>query len=234
MPTKKPLPKAELAKEKQAISTTKEAHKQSEPAVPSAAKKASGTALKYREDRNPAHAKSSARDAAKTSAIHMAAANELQKQKEMFEKATKLFNSRNFADAQKLFESAIAGPSIDIAHVARLHVKMCGQRLQKSTVPLDTPEDRYNFAISLINQRTNLDEAERHLKAATQAKENADHFHYALALCLGLNGDFNGCSHHLGRAIALAPNNRSIARNDPDFKEILQAPQLRELFSATK
>ena len=191
----------------------------------------SAKAQNLRETSSPIRGNQSAGDASKTLAINMAAANEIQKQKEAFEKATKLFNSRKFDEALKLFEAVAAGPSIEFAHVARLHVKMCGQRLQKSAVPLDTPDDRYNFAISLINQRANLDEAERHLKAAVQAKDTADHFHYALALCLGLNGDFTGSSYHLGRAIALVPNNRSIARNDPDFKEILQTPQLREVMS---
>lgn len=204
------------------------------PLVRNTMKKASAKSQSPSGKSSPIPVKKSAGSALKTSAINMAAANETQKQKEVFEKAIKLFNSRNFAEALKLFEIAVTGPSIEVAHVARLHVKMCGQRIQKSAIPLDTPDDRYNFAVSLINQRTNLDEAEKHLKAAVQAKDAADHFHYALALCLGLKGDFNGSSYHLGRAIALVPNNRSTARNDPDFKEILQAPQLRDIMSVTK
>ena len=94
-----------------------------------------------------------------------------------------------------------------------------------------TSEDKYNFAVSLLNQKVNLEEAEKHLRAAVQAKDSADHYHYALALCLGLKGDFAGSSQHLGRAIALAPNNRAIARNDPDFREILQSQPMRELLA---
>ena len=162
----------------------------------------------------------------------MAAANEVQKQKDTFEKANKLFHARSFADALKLFQTIAHGPSIEIGHVAKLHVKMCEQRLQRKTAPLETPEDKYNFAVSLMNQKANLDEAEEHLRAAVQAKDSADHYHYALALCLGLKGDFAASSQHLARAIALAPNNRAIARNDPDFKEILQSQPMRELFAA--
>ena len=223
-----------VAKKKQLAPASKSKPMQKGPLVRNTIKKASAKTQNLRGNRSPIPAKKSAGSAVTTSAINMAAANETQKQKEVFEKAIKLFNSRNFAEALKLFEAAVTGPSIEVAHVARLHVKMCGQRIQKSAIPLDTPDDRYNFAISLINQRTNLDEAERHLKAAVQAKDAADHFHYALALCLGLKGDFNGSSYHLGRAIALVPNNRSTARNDPDFKEILQAPQLRDIMSVTK
>ena len=166
-----------------------------------------------------------------TSVNNMAAANEVQKQKDTFEKANKLFHARSFSEALKLFQIAIQGPSIDIGHVARLHVKMCEQRLQTEAVPLETPEDKYNFAVSLLNQKLNLEEAEKHLRAAVQAKDSADHYHYALALCLGLKGDFAGSSQHLARAIALAPNNRAIARNDPDFREILQSQPMRELLA---
>ena len=172
------------------------------------------------------------RTLADTSVNNMAAANEVQKQKDTFEKANKLFQARSFSEALKLFQIAVQGPSIEIGHVARLHVKMCEQRLQREAAPLETPEDKYNFAVSLMNQKSNLDEAEKHLRAAVQAKDTADHYHYALALCLGLKGDLVGSSQHLARAIALAPNNRAIARNDPDFKEILQSQPMRELFAA--
>ena len=223
-----------IAKKKQLAPASKTKPMQKGPLVRNTMKKVSAKSQNLPGNSGPVPGNKGAGSALKTSAINMAAANEAQKQKEVFEKAIKLFNSRNFAEALKLFEVAVTGPSIEVAHVARLHVKMCGQRIQKSAIPLNTPDDRYNFAISLINQRTNLDEAEKHLKAAVQAKDAVDHFHYALALCLGLKGDFNGSSYHLGRAIALVPNNRSIARNDPDFKEILQAPQLRDVMSVPK
>ena len=131
----------------------------------------------------------------------------------------------------KFFQQASQGPSIDFSHVARLHAKMCEQRLKKDHAPLETPDDKYNYAVSLLNQKANLEDAEKHLRAAVEAKYSADHFHYALALCLGLRGDYAGSSQHLARAIALAPNNRTIARNDPDFREILQSPAMRALLA---
>ena len=163
----------------------------------------------------------------------MAAANEAQKQKDAFEKATKLFHARNFSDALTQFEAAAGGPSIEITHVARLHVKMCQQRIQKPAAALSNPEDYYNYAVTLINQRQ-LDEAEKQLKIALDAKEAADHFQYAMALCLGLKGNFEGAAKHLARAIELLPSNRAIARNDPDFREILQSAPLRALYAAPR
>ncbi len=168
-----------------------------------------------------------------TSAINMAAANEAQKQKEAFEKATKLFQVRNFSEALAHFEAAVIGPSIEIAHVARLHVKMCQQRIQKPSSVMNSPEDCYNYAITLINQRQ-LDEAEKQLKIALEANDTADHFHYAMALCQGLKGNYEGAAKHLGRAMEIMPNTRAIARNDPDFREILQSAPLRALYAATK
>lgn len=224
--------KAPLAKDQP---PAKNRPKQDTPGVRHTMKKASKVIGKQEGPKKVTSNHASAgtqRTSANTSVNNMAAANEVQKQKDTFEKANKLFHARSFSEALKLFQIAVQGPSIEVGHVARLHVKMCEQRLQRETAPLETPEDKYNFAVSLMNQKSNLEEAEKHLRAAVQAKDSADHYHYALALCLGLKGDFAGSSHYLARAITLAPNNRAIARNDPDFKEILQSQPMRDLFAA--
>jgi tetratricopeptide (TPR) repeat protein len=145
-----------------------------------------------------------------------------------FDKAIGLFNARKFADAKTLFERAASGPNLEIAHAARLHVRMCDQRLAASQPVPSSPDALYDVAITLINRRE-LDTAEARLNQALLMQESGGHLHYAMALCRGLRGDEDGAARHLRRAIELDPRHRATARNDPDFIELLKSASIREL-----
>jgi len=149
-------------------------------------------------------------------------------QAELFDCAIKLFQSEDYAVARGLFETAGLGPNSVMAHSARLHAAMCVRRLGQREPALRTPEEHYNSAIALINQRR-LADAEQHLTAALAAAPDADHVHYALALCCGLAGDLRAAYRHLRRAIEIAPRNRAAARSDPDFADISRLSPLFEL-----
>ncbi len=151
----------------------------------------------------------------------------VREQAELFERAIAAFQARDFAAALPLFQRAAEGPGRDVAHSARLRIRMCQQRLSAGAAPR-TPEEHYNFAVALINARK-LAEAERHLCQALAQGPEADYLHYALALCRGLAGDLAAARDHLHRAIELNPANRVAARNDPDFAEIGHLPPLAEL-----
>ena len=119
-----------------------------------------------------------------------------------------------------------------MAHSARLHVRMCDQRLAKESPALTTAEDHYNFAVTLMNRR-DFQAARRHLEEALRmSSDGGDHLHYLLALCLGSLGDLEGASRHLKRAIEIHPRNRAMARSDPDFAELAHRPGIHELLTA--
>jgi tetratricopeptide (TPR) repeat protein len=148
----------------------------------------------------------------------------------LFEAAVKTFRTGAFHEAKLLFDQLLDAPSREIAHAARLHSRMCEQRLSKSVGVPNTAEDLYNYGIALVNQR-DLDGAQHQLEAALKMSPNADHVAYALALCVGLKGDLPACCRHLSRAIELQPRNRSLARNDPDFADLVRRPPLNALLS---
>ena len=137
-------------------------------------------------------------------------------QMETFGEGMRLFHARQLGPARELFVAASSGPDRAVSHRAGLHARMCDSRLGSSTVVLSTPEDHYNYAITLINSR-NLAVAQEHLRAALEAEPSADHVLYALAACQGLTGDLQGAYENLKRAIDLQPRNRLAARQDPDF-----------------
>jgi len=149
-------------------------------------------------------------------------------QAELFDRAMKLFHSAGYGAALVLFEKAARGPIPAMAHSAQLRAAMCASRVAAREPSLHTPEEHYDYAIALINQRR-FPEAERHLDEAVARMPGADHVHYALALCRGLAGDLRGAYRHLRRAIEIAPRNRAAARNDPDFAGIGRLSPLLEL-----
>jgi tetratricopeptide (TPR) repeat protein len=154
--------------------------------------------------------------------------NDPKAQASAFERAVQLFNKGDFAAAIRLFEEAMAGPVLEMAHSAQQHARMCAKRLARPEMMLRTPDEHYDYAVALINERR-IEQAERHLLLALAQNPKADHLFYALALCRGLSGDLSGAYGNLKRAIELQPRNRAVARNDPDFAEIGQLPPLAEL-----
>lgn len=145
-----------------------------------------------------------------------------------FDKAMKLFHKRDFQGALPGFEEAGKGSDVSIAHAAHLHANMCRQRLERESPLLKTSEDNYAFGVALANRRE-LNGAEKYLQRALQLAPRADHILYSMALVKGLQGDMQAAAGFLSQAIEIQPSNRSTARSDPDFHDLLRHQPIREL-----
>lgn len=150
-----------------------------------------------------------------------------------FDEAMKLFHARDFAAALPLFEQASHGKSLDVGQTAQLQARMCQQRLGTPKPALHTAEDFYAYGLAMTTQRR-LADAEQALAKAASLTPRADYIHYSLALARGLQGDYRGAAESLAKAIELQPGNRTAARSDADFHEILQHSPVRELVYAEK
>lgn len=150
-----------------------------------------------------------------------------------YDRAMNLFRKQDFSAALALFEEVVRGPSRDIAHAANMHINMCRRRLSEQMRAPETPEEHYVFAVAEMNAGR-LDSAVAHLQNAVQGRPQADHFHYALALCLGLKGDIGASAHHLRTAIRLEAGNRLAAKRDPDFQPLLKHPEIRGILNWEK
>lgn len=150
-----------------------------------------------------------------------------------FERAMQLFNKKNFREAKEMFGKARTGPSREVAANAELHVRMCERRLAAPEPPPKSAEDRYNYAVALINMR-NLPEARQHLEAALAIDPQGDHLHYAMGVCLGLSGDLRGAYDSLKRAIDIQPRNRMAARQDSDLDVLSRDARLNRLLYPEK
>jgi hypothetical protein len=151
----------------------------------------------------------------------------------LFEEGVQLFLGQQFLEARARFEAAARGPVPEMAHAARQRVRMCEQRLLQQEPNLRTAEDRYTYAIVLLNQ-CRWEEAEGHLMKALEENPKGDHLYYALALCRCWRGDMLGAFQCMQRAVELQPNNRIAARNDPDFAPFVNQPPLADLLRAER
>jgi len=152
---------------------------------------------------------------------------------ESFEEGMRLFHARKFQQARELFLRTMGGPDRAVAHRAGLHARMCEQRLESAGPVLNTAEEHYNYAITLINSR-DLAMAQKHLRAALDVDSTADHVLYALAACQSLGGDLQAGYENLKRAIDLQPRNRLAARQDPDFAAMADQPAFVRLLYPDK
>lgn len=156
-----------------------------------------------------------------------AVAREQKEQRDAFEQGMQLFHARDLKKAQALFEKAAEGPLRDMAAAARTHAKMCEQRLAKAAMVLESHDDYYNYAVSLMNRGDHRGAFE-HFQKSLELKET-DYAHYGLAACNGFLGRVDEAARHLRRAIEMRPDNRAAAHNDPDFAELNRQPVIREL-----
>jgi tetratricopeptide (TPR) repeat protein len=156
-----------------------------------------------------------------------------QSQLAAFEAAMRLFHARSLAGARELFQQAAAGPELDVAQRARLHIAMCDRRLQQEIPTLRSAEDYYTYGIALINSRRAA-EARQHLERALEIAPGADHIHYALALAQALSGDLTAAHDNLRRAIEIEPRNRGMARQDADFAPLASHPPFNALLYPEK
>ena len=95
-----------------------------------------------------------------------------------------------------------------------------------------TPEERV-FAATLAVNAGNYDEALEHLRTASAESPEHDHALYMLASVLALRDDLDEAVPLLLRAIELNPDNRSLARHDPDLEALREFDSVRAALEAT-
>jgi len=150
-------------------------------------------------------------------------------QMKSYEEALKYFQQQKFTRAKPLLERVIEGPTKELQDRARVHLRICEQRISRPPVAvLKSAEDNYTQGVALMNLGR-WDEARDHLDRARKAAPKADHVVYAMAALDCLTGEADSAMQNLKIAIQLRPENRYHARNDQDFAFLLEDPRFTEL-----
>ncbi len=147
-----------------------------------------------------------------------------------FETAARHFQKQNYTKAKELFEKLAEVPILEIAERARVHLRLCEQRLRNGNHAPKAAEDFYNLGIAELNARE-LSLALEHLNKADKMAPNREHTRYALAAVQALQGNADLALEHLKAAITLRPENRRQARHDEDFASLAADPRFKRLTS---
>jgi tetratricopeptide (TPR) repeat protein len=145
-----------------------------------------------------------------------------------YEQALRLLQTQKFEKAKSLFEKVIESGISELADRAKVHISICNQQLDQIQNTFSTPEEHYDFAVSLMNLGDFVT-AREHLENLSTQRPGLDFVWYGLAVLECLTGRTTESLQHLGEAIRLNPGSRFQARNDSDFRNMADDPRFTEL-----
>lgn len=147
---------------------------------------------------------------------------------QQFQAAVQFVQQGKFDKAIAAFEKVLPAAPPEICDRCRMYISTCRKQLDSKGLKFDTPEERYDYAVSLINTG-DFEEASSQLKGILADDPSADFAYYGLALLYAITGKTQDCLDSLSQAIELNPKNRLQARSDNDFQSMVDDPRFTEL-----
>ena len=145
-----------------------------------------------------------------------------------YESGLKAMQSHKYDKAKACFEKVVGGPSPELCDRAAVHLNSCNQQLNRDATNFKTPEEQFDYAVSLLNMGDYVS-AREIFERLTQKYPSLDFVWYGAAALNCLMGHFPDAIAGLNEAIRLNPANRFQARNDSDFKSLADDPRFTEL-----
>jgi tetratricopeptide (TPR) repeat protein len=153
---------------------------------------------------------------------------QLPKLLQAYESGLRAMQEHKYDKAKTLLQQVVAGSNRELADRATVHLNACNQQLERSGTQFKTPEEHYDYAVSLINLGDYVS-AREHLDNLSKQVPKADYVAYGLAALDCLTGHVEDALRNLGRAIGINPGLRFQARNDSDFQNLSEDPRFTEL-----
>jgi tetratricopeptide (TPR) repeat protein len=145
-----------------------------------------------------------------------------------YEAALRLMQDAKYDKASAAFRQLLATSPADLAERIRMYINACTQQAAKHETKFLSGEERYDYAISLLNDG-NYEDARTHLKKILVEDAAADYALYGLAVLASMTGDAHTCLEQLTEAIRINPRNRIQARADSDFQDMADDPRFTDL-----
>ena len=145
-----------------------------------------------------------------------------------YQTAVTYMQQGNFSAAHPAFEKLLNDAPPEFTDRIRMYLSACIAQSDKGAAEFSSPEEQYDYAISLLNNG-HFEDAREQLNDILKADGNADYAFYGLAVLASVTGDAQTCLDKLTEAIRLQSRNRIQARADSDFQEMADDPRFTEL-----
>lgn len=151
----------------------------------------------------------------------------------VYEQAMQALQRHEFGEAARLLRSVVERfpEEADLHERVRLYLKICERQAAPAHAAPQTTEERIYAATIALNAGA-VDEALGHLRAVLQQNPENDHALYMLALAHMSRNDPESAALTLRQAIALNPENRSLAKQAPEFDNLRQNPEIKRLLDS--
>lgn len=152
----------------------------------------------------------------------------------VYERGVDALQRHDYATATMLLESVLRQfpEEKELHERVRLYLNICRRQAARpqSAAP-QTIEERL-FASTIAINGGRYDEAISHLHLVRDEDPDNDHALYMLAVAHAQRGEHREAVAHLERAIAVNPENRGLARNDPDLEPLRADESFRAALEA--
>jgi len=139
----------------------------------------------------------------------------------LYERGLQALQRRDYRRATETLESVLRQfpEEKELHERVRLYLNICRRHV---TPPEESPKtiDERLYAATLAINGGHYDQAIAHLRLVRDEDPDSDHALYMLAVAHAQRGELAEAVAHLERAIALNPENRSLARTDPDLEPL--------------
>lgn len=151
----------------------------------------------------------------------------------LYEQGVAALQAHEYSRASTLLRSVLSGypEEMELHERARLYLNVCERQVETRAAVPKSPEERI-FAATVAFNSADYDEALAHLRAATKDAPDHDHALYMLAAVHALRGEPDEAVPALLRAIELNPENRAMARHDPDVESLRAYEAVRAALDA--
>jgi tetratricopeptide (TPR) repeat protein len=145
-----------------------------------------------------------------------------------YQAAVTAMQQGDYKTAHPILEKLLQTAPPEFIDRIRMYLAACIAQTAKPSASFASPEEKYDYAISLLNDGQ-FEDARDHLNEILEGDLNADYAFYGLAALASMTGDTQTCLEKLTEAIRLNGRNRIQARSDSDFQDMSDDPRFTEL-----
>jgi tetratricopeptide (TPR) repeat protein len=151
----------------------------------------------------------------------------------LYERGLEALQRHHYQEAVSQLESVLRlyPEEKELHERVRLYLNICQRQVKPQEASPQTVEERL-YASTLAINGGRYDEAIQHLRLVRDEDPDNDHALYTLAVAHAQRGDHAEAVAHLERAIALNPENRALARRDPDLEPLREDEAFRAALDA--